>query len=39
MKLVSSRYIQGNLSTESQALEGVRPRDLNALRNDILAFR
>ncbi|XP_022106370.1 short transient receptor potential channel 4-like isoform X2 [Acanthaster planci] len=39
LKLVSSRYIQANLSTESQNSEGVRPRDLQTLRNDILSFK
>ncbi|XP_038061410.1 short transient receptor potential channel 4-like [Patiria miniata] len=39
LKLVRSRYIQAHLSVESQNSEGVRPRDLQTLRNDILAFK
>ncbi|XP_038061368.1 uncharacterized protein LOC119732071 [Patiria miniata] len=39
LQLVSHRYIQANLSTESQNNENARPRDLQTLRNDILAFK
>ncbi|XP_022080138.1 short transient receptor potential channel 5-like isoform X2 [Acanthaster planci] len=39
LHLVSQRYIQANLSTESLNNENARPRDLQTLRNDILAFK
>ena len=39
LKLTRDRYVQDHLSTTSTNSEGVRLRDIQVLRNDVLSFR
>ncbi|XP_022106151.1 uncharacterized protein LOC110987534 isoform X2 [Acanthaster planci] len=39
LKLTRDRYVQDHLSATSSNSEEVRPRDIQALRNDVMTFR
>ncbi|XP_071808916.1 short transient receptor potential channel 1-like [Asterias amurensis] len=39
MKLTCSRYVQENLSASALNSEGLRPRDLQTMRNEVKSFR